>query len=226
MNPKAIRCACVILVLSAASGYSSDASTAVAVAKPPNPIDVPGDPRIEIKPSPLPGARVGRDATTPPPRIEVPGDPVTCDKPIDTATLKIGDEKKARLASRHESWRKALGADEFHPFLSIVNGRPILMLTTSSEESDATQAKRLRAALTACEFMLLDDAFETATICIATIDKRNPSVVETRNSNIARGSFRSEISKTGKNAEYQSALATAQADDTSVRTVCAALGLK
>lgn len=208
----------IAFAFGAVNCHSAESVPASTAATPPPAIDVPGDPRIEIKPTPLPGALLGKDDATPPPQIDVPGDPVAYDL--------VTDDLKARLATRRDAWRRSTGSDEFHPSVSVVNGRPILMLMTSSDESAARQSRRLKAAVDACDFMLDDDLFEVATICVATVEKNNPRAVVTRNTEVRRADFRSQVAKSGKKTEYRAALAGSKADDTSLRALCDALDLK
>ena len=125
-----------------------------------------------------------------------------------------------------ENWKTAESGAAFAPGLTYVNGKPALMLVTSSTEPAATKLNRKRAIVTACDFLLDAGAFDEATICVVTSEKNGKSPAAAKNYRVKRAQFEQAATQAGKSANAKDAVKKARNDDALVGDICAALGIE
>ncbi len=143
----------------------------------------------------------------------------------DPATLAIPSAIRAKTDAAHASWI-AQGGAEFSPHLNYAGGAPILMLMVPVDESPATQARRLKAMVQSCEYMVADGSFDHAVVCIATYDPRDRQSMATRNTTVRRDAFQAAVGKAGHSAKLPDALTAAYHTPGAVEQICAELGIR
>jgi hypothetical protein len=179
-------------------------------------------PRMDPTKPAVPGVLASSDPNKPPPFVA--GTP--SDVPTDPATAAIDPTLRARIGIAYEDWVKTKGGDEFRPSLIFVNGQPILTVIAVVGEAPPVQVRRLGAMISGCGFLLEDEAFERAVICVADFNPKEPDAIASRNTEIQRPVFQESVKRVGKSPDLTAALAAILRDDDAIRQTCAELGLQ
>lgn len=159
-----------------------------------------------------------RTSVSPPPFIKLPnqGQP----PPVNAALRR-------KIDGAHAGWKKNDGGAEFNSGITYSrDGQPTLMLITDQNEPKEKQSRRQKAIVTACEFLLDDEAFEGGRVCIVSLDPKNPSAQTTRNYEVQRAKFQTAAKKAGKSDKLKDALKKARDDDHAAKLICADLEIE
>lgn len=132
---------------------------------------------------------------------------------------------RLKADTAHAHWL-AQGATEFFPKYTYAGGAPTLMLMVPINETPAALARRQKLMVQACEFMVADDTFDHAVICIATYDPNDRSSMAARNIAISRAGFQSAVTRAANAPTVSNALAAIYTTPAAVGQICAALGLR
>lgn len=143
----------------------------------------------------------------------------------DAATQAIPSAVRAKADAAHASWLAQIGA-EFYPKYTYAGGAPILMLMVPADEMPSVQARRRKAMVQACEFMMADDTFDRAIICIATYDRKDRLSMSTHNTTITRDAFHAAAQKAGNSPDLVAAFNAVYHSSGAVDKICADLGLR
>ncbi len=146
--------------------------------------------------------------------------------PQDTLTNAINPGLRARIASEHRNWKATKGGAEFQTAFNYAGGAPILMFVTTPNESADRQRRRLKAIVSACEFMMDSDAFDFAVLCVVEMNGAHSSSAATRNTRVTRARFEEAIRNAGASSEMKAAIARVYADPRAIRAVCDALNIR
>lgn len=180
-------------------------------------------PATSSAPAVVPGVLTNPDPTKPPPFVDVPGQKHD-NGSVDRATEAIPAAILAKVQAAHDAWRAANGSN-LYPKLRYAGGYPTLMLVQPADETAGKRLQRLRAILGACEYLVADDTFDHAIVCITTFDRKNPQATTTRNITIKRTDFQGAVTKVGKAPLFSAALVAAKRSDAAMQEVCTQLGI-
>jgi len=122
-------------------------------------------------------------------------------------------------------WKASDGGKEYHPTLTYMKGRPVLMLITSNLEHAARKQHRRGAIVQACGYLLDVPAFDRAVICVVEVDPEKPDQQRVRNHAVERGSFASAARKATKVDDVKDALRKAKSESGHADKICADLGI-
>ena len=209
--------ACAVVPVRAQNSASSGGASTVAT-----PVKI--DP---TKPA-FPGILTSSDPNKPPPFVTLANDPIRLSVAVDAATAAIPSALRSRTDAAHANWLKTQGGADFRADLSYGGGRPIMLLIVASDESVAAQTHRMSAIFEACSFLLQDDAFDQAIICISTYDPAHPQTMTTRNTPVSRAAFQAALKKAGKSIVVATALTAVRGDDSAsaTRQICTDLAIR
>lgn len=142
-----------------------------------------------------------------------------------TPAVAVAPALKQATDAAHAAWKQQEGG-EFKTGLTYVQGVPTLMLITTPGEPDDKAFRRRRAIVSACDFLLDDNAFAKANICVVTVDPQNPRNQTTTNYEIRRGNYQEAIKKEAKVANVKEGALKAQETDSVVNSVATDLGIR
>lgn len=131
----------------------------------------------------------------------------------------------AILRLEQAKWARTLGVG-YSPSLSILHGKPDLMLIQNVDEPAVLHGHLEQAVMAACRFLLDDTTCETATISIVRFNPHHPDATKVDNYQISRTSFQAAVKTAGKHAELATAFARLQESDAAVHAAFVGLGLK
>lgn len=143
----------------------------------------------------------------------------------DPTGFAINPALRASMAVSLEKWIKA-GGVEFHPSLTYVRGRPVLMLITDREEQPSVRDRRQSAMVKACEFALSESVFDRLVISVVETDAPRGKAMAVRNAEVRRDKFHAAVKNASKSDDIPTALTKIRGRMPEVRLVCAELGIR
>jgi hypothetical protein len=144
---------------------------------------------------------------------------------LSAQSTDVPSALRATLESAHTAWKKDGGA-EFKSGLTYVQGVPTLMVISTPAEPSDKKMRRKRSLVAACEFLLEDQAFSSAMICVVEADSRDPKKQTVSNVEVRRGNYQEAVKQAAKVSDLKEAGKKAKETDSVVETVCAELGIK
>lgn len=153
------------------------------------------------------------------------GAPSTPPLTVKPATVHVTPALKTAAEAAHKLWQENGGA-EFQSSLTFFKGTPLLMVVTSKGEPAGKGIRRKRAIASACDFLLSDNAFPSASICVVEIDpadskKQNSATVEIR-----RNDYKAATKKLGKVSLSKGVAGAKKGDEDLVNKLSLELGIK
>lgn len=133
--------------------------------------------------------------------------------------------RRAAAAQAHASWRDREGGADYQTTLSFLRETPVLMLVTTPRERADRALHRRRAIIQACGFLLGEEAFPEAVICVVEADPAEPGAPAVRNHPVGRADFAARLRAESGTPDFVAALRTARGNDALTLRLCAALGI-
>lgn len=139
--------------------------------------------------------------------------------------FEVSRATRQATANAHHAWKRDGGA-EFKSGLTYIKGVPVLMLiTTKGEPVDKAQRRR-RELISACEFLLDENAFERAWICVVEADPRNPGDQTTTNYGFTRADYQAAVKSASRTGTVKDGVKAAREKDAVLGAICTALRVK
>jgi hypothetical protein len=191
-------------------------------------LDVASNNDVPLKMDPTkpayPGFLTSADPSQPPPFADGPASgPQSAEAVVPSAG--VTPALRVKIDAAYGTWLRTKGIAAFKPGLFYAGTRAFLTLETVARELPSVQGQRRKAIVTACGFLLADDAFERVSLTVSFVDAREPGIVPGQTVEFPRAAFQAAVGRAGASANFTTAFAAVARDDRALAQVCTELSV-